>query len=181
MLYGSRVLLRPVADFDLDRLLEFANDLEVSVAAGDEPPAPKGPEEVRANPMGERDGLGGRKVDFAIVADGECIGHCGLYDLDPANRSCALGISIGDKGYWGKGYGGEAVNVLLDYAFRIRNFRRVWLEVHAANRRAIRCYAACGFTEEGRLREHVWVSGGYVDVVVMGLLRDEWRAREDPA
>ena len=81
--------------------------------------------------------------------------------------------SIGDKDYWGRGYGREAVSLLLDYAFRVRNLRRVWLEVHAANERAIRAYKACGFVEEGRMREHVWLAGRYVDNVIMGVLREE--------
>lgn len=123
--------------------------------------------------MGERDGLGSTKMDFVIVADGECIGNCGLYVIDTTNRTCELGISIGDKGYWGKGYRGEAVRVLLDYAFRLRNFRRVWLEVHAENERAIKCYGSCGFSEEGRLREHVWLDGLYAGAVMVGILRGE--------
>jgi RimJ/RimL family protein N-acetyltransferase len=67
------------------------------------------------------------------------------------------------------------VGLLLDYAFRIRNFRRVWLEVHAANERAIRAYQACGFVEKGRMREHVWLDGRYVDNVIIGVMREEWQ------
>ena len=62
-----------------------------------------------------------------------------------------------------------------DYAFRLRNLRRVWLEVHASNERAIRAYSSCGFVEEGRMREHIWLDGRYLDNVLMGILRDEWR------
>jgi RimJ/RimL family protein N-acetyltransferase len=66
------------------------------------------------------------------------------------------------------------VGLLLDYAFRMRNFRRVWLEVHGANERAIRVHSACGFVEEGKMREHVWLDGRYVDNVIMGVLRGDW-------
>ena len=52
----------------------------------------------------------------------------------------------------------------------------MWLEVHAENERAIRAYRACGFAEEGRLREHAWLAGRYVDVIQMGILREEWEA-----
>jgi RimJ/RimL family protein N-acetyltransferase len=68
------------------------------------------------------------------------------------------------------------VKLPLDYAFRVRNLRRVWMEVNAANERAILAYTACGFIEEGRKREHVWLTGRYVDYVIMGVLREEWRA-----
>ena len=92
-----------------------------------------------------------------------------------AARHCELGISIGDKDYWGRGSGRGAVSLLLDYAFRLRNLRRVWLEDHASNERAIRAYRSCGFVEEGRMREHIWLDGRYLDNVLMGILRDEWR------
>jgi RimJ/RimL family protein N-acetyltransferase len=88
-----------------------------------------------------------------------------------------LGITIGDKAYWGRGYGRDALTVLLDYAFRLRNMRRVTLSVNGTNERAIRAYQACGFVEEGRLRKHVWSAGEYIDLVYMGVFRDEWQAR----
>ena len=50
----------------------------------------------------------------------------------------------------------------------------VWLEVHGANERAIRAYRACGFVEEGRMREHIWLAGRFVDNVIMGILREDW-------
>lgn len=174
MLRGERVILRVITDSDLPRLIEFANDLEVELAGGGDPPSPRRPEAVRSVFEEEKDGLGRPKVNFAIEADGECIGNCGLFEVDQTSRTRELGITIGDKGYWGKGYGREAVRILLDYAFRVRNMRRVWLEVHADNERALRAYRASGFIEEGRLREHVWLDGYYVDMILMGVLRDEW-------
>ena len=84
-------------------------------------------------------------------------------------------IVIGDKAYWGRGYGSDAVNVLLDYAFRLRNLRKVYLNVNGNNPRAMRAYAKCGFVEEGRWRKHVWSNGEYVDLVCMGILREEYQ------
>jgi hypothetical protein len=63
----------------------------------------------------------------------------------------------------------------------MQNLRRVWLETGSDNERAIRCYRACGFVEEARLRQHAWSGGGRVDGVCMGLLRDEWEASEPSA
>jgi RimJ/RimL family protein N-acetyltransferase len=54
------------------------------------------------------------------------------------------------------------------------NLRRIWLEVSGANERGIRCYRACGFVEEGRMRAHIWNDGAYRDLVHMGILREEW-------
>ncbi|HEY7357566.1 MAG TPA: GNAT family protein, partial [Ktedonobacterales bacterium] len=75
----------------------------------------------------------------------------------------------------------EAVRLLLDYAFRLRNLHKVWLRVVSTNERAIRAYRACGFVEEGRLREQTWGDGRYVDDVYMGILRTEWEQARQPA
>lgn len=169
MLRGEKVTLRPVTRDDYPRFLSFSNDVEVELAGGGDPPVPRALEYVQKF---FEEGSG--KTIFAIEADGKLIGGCGLYHIDESSRHAELGISIGDKEYWGRGYGREAVSLVLDYAFRLRNLRRVWLEVHAENERAIRAYHACGFVEEGRQREHMWLAGRYVDNVMMGVLREEW-------
>lgn len=174
MLTGEKVTLRAVTREDLPRLLEFANDIEVELAGGGDPPVPRTLEGLQKDFDRETSDPPRDKTNFAIEADGECIGTCGLFGIDVNARHAELGIGIGDKDYWGRGYGREAVGLLLDYAFRFRNLRRVWLEVHAANERAIRSYRSCGFVEEGRMREHVWLGGRYVDNVILGVLREEW-------
>ena len=173
MLHGEKVTLRSIEREDLRRLREFRNDLEVELAGGGDPPLPTPPERLekefeQAVVEKRRD-----RTDFVIEADGECIGTCLLLNIDEAARHAELGITIGVKEYWGQGYGREAVGLLLDYAFRLRNLRRVWLEVHSANERAIRAYRSCGFVEEGRMREHIWLGGRYVDNVIMGVLAEE--------
>lgn len=95
---------------------------------------------------------------------------------DPAHGTSELGITIGDPAYWNRGIGRECVVLLLDYAIRLLNIRKVWLRVWANNERGIRCYRACGFIEDGRLREHVWSNGEYTDLVYMGVLRKQWHA-----
>jgi RimJ/RimL family protein N-acetyltransferase len=100
-----------------------------------------------------------------------------LFHFDWTAQTSELGIGIGDAEYRGRGYGRDALHELLEYAFRLRNLRKVWLGVNADNDRAIRCYRVCGFVEEGRLRRHVWSGGRYADFLFMGLLRDEWEAR----
>jgi RimJ/RimL family protein N-acetyltransferase len=90
-------------------------------------------------------------------------------------RVCELGVEINDRDYWSQGYGREVVRLLLRYAFEHHHIHRVWLNTHSENERAMRCYRACGFVEEGRLRQHLWIAGRYVDRVIMGVLRDEVR------
>lgn len=83
-------------------------------------------------------------------------------------------IDIGEKEYWGSGYGFEAVNVLLTYAFLEQNIHRISLNVFAFNERAIRLYERIGFQQEGRSREAIFRDGRYHDIIQMGLLQTEF-------
>jgi len=175
MLQGPRVILRALTKADMPTLLRYGLDVEVELLCGGDPPRPatiegweKWYDEHLAKDTKET-------ANFGIEADGKLIGTCGLWRFDTTAHTCVLGIGIGDRDYWGRAYGREAVGLLLDYAFRLRNFRKVWLTTSSNNERAIRCYRACGFLEEGRLRQHLWVDGEYVDEVHMGILKDEWQ------
>jgi len=174
MLKGQRVTLRGVMRNDLARQWAFNNDVEVELAGGGDPPIPQSLERLQAEFDSEAAKGGRDGANFAIEVDGLYIGGCGLFNFNHTAQTCELGIGIGDKAYWGRGYGREAVALLLDYAFRLRNMHKVWLTTHGANERAIRAYRACGFVEEGRLRQHVWHDGTYQDLVYMGILRNEW-------
>jgi RimJ/RimL family protein N-acetyltransferase len=185
MLNGKRLILRGVRREDLPRLCEFANDLEVKLSNGGDPPMPQSLERLQADfdreaAKGGRDGTW-----FVIEADAKLIGQCGLFNFDALHgigHNCELGIAIGDKSYWNHGYGREAIGLLLDYAFRHWNLHRVGLKTNSDNLRAIRCYLACGFVEEGRLRQAEWRDGHYVDTVLMGILREDWeRLRQSAA
>ncbi len=176
MLKGDRVTLRSLTRDDLPRLCEFNNDVEVELAGGGDPPIPQSLARLEAD-FDQNASKGGRDgTSFAVEADGKLIGGCALFDFDHVAHTCQLGITIGDKAYWGKGYGREALTLLLDYAFRLQNVRKVWLTVNGNNERAIRAYRACGFVEEGRLRNQVWSNGSYLDLVCMGLFCDDWRS-----
>jgi RimJ/RimL family protein N-acetyltransferase len=177
MLQGEKVILRAMTREDLPLLCQYNNDVEVELAGGGDPPMPQSLERLQAE-FDSRVGSGGRDdAGFAIEADGKFIGQCALFNFNTLSHTAELGIGIGDKTYWGKGYGSDAVRLLLDYAFRLRNLRKVYLTVNGNNERAMRSYAKCGFTEEGRLRQHVWNDGGYVDLVYMGVLREEGSAK----
>jgi len=172
MLRGKRVVLRAQEKEDLKRLHElYANVDLVLLGHGVWRPEPLAAWEKEFDKhLEERD-----KADFVIEVDGVVIGEVGLHSH--ANRRAgvaSLGVGIYDPEYVGKGYGRDAIMTLLDWCFRILNLRRVALDTLAMNERAIRAYRACGFVEEGRLREHEYVDGRYVDVVVMGVLRSEW-------
>lgn len=179
MLNGKHVILRAIEREDLPLLAAFNNDLDVELAGGGDPPMPQSLARLEAEfdvsaGQGGRDGL-----KFAIEADNKFIGQCSLFNQNKIAQTAELGIGIGDKAYWGRGYGREAINLLLEFGFQKHNIRRIYLRVEARNERAIKAYKGCGFVEEGRLREHVWNNGRYDDLVFMGVLRQEWRQDEN--
>ena len=145
MLTGNRVRLRARERTDLARVQNFNNNLAVELAGGGDPPMPQSLARLEAEfdadlGRGGRDGMGFviDALDTAEQAGCACIGHCGLFNEDRVAGTVELGITIGDDDYWGKGYGREAVALLVDYAFRHHNFRKVWLRVHGRNQRATR-------------------------------------------
>jgi RimJ/RimL family protein N-acetyltransferase len=175
MLQGEHVRLRSIAREDLPRLWAFNNDLAVELAGGGDPPLPQSLARLQAE-FDQEAAKGGRDATrFAIEVDGKCIGSCALFNANATAQTCELGIGIGDKDYWSRGFGRETIRLLLTYAFRYLNYRKVWLRVHGVNERGIRAYRACGFVEEGRQRAQVWSDGAYDDLVFMGILRDAWR------
>ncbi|MDQ2836852.1 MAG: GNAT family N-acetyltransferase [Actinomycetota bacterium] len=171
MIVGERVTLRALTPADYPRLTEFKNDVEVELLGGGDPPRPRSLAVV----TDFFDELAKKKdeLTFAIEVAGVFIGDCGLFHLDQRSGTAEVGIGIGDHDYWGQGYGREAMSLLVDYGFRLHNLRKIWLETHASNERAIRSYRAVGFVEEGRQCEHVWSGGRYEDLVLMALFRPD--------
>lgn len=176
MLKSERVILRAVERDDLKRLHDMQRNVDlVLLGFGEWQPRP-----LAAFEKGFEKHLDDAEYRwFAIEVDGVVIGDLSLHHCDQRARVAAFGIGIYDPAYIGKGYGREATGLFLDWAFRIQNYRRMWLDTWATNERAIRCYQAVGFVEEGRQRQQLFVNGTYVDVVLMGLLREEWEARQN--
>ena len=177
MLKGKKVVLRPMRQDDIARQHEFNQDIELYGLDCDTP---------RVSPLERAQAFYEKRTKFdeniapfAIEADAKYIGFCSLMDLQNRNGNLELGIGIGDRAYWGRGYGREVTKLLLDYGFRYLGARRIALTTHAKNERAIRCYRACGFVEEGRPRQVVWVEGEYTDLVNMSILREEWQSQGD--
>ena len=109
----------------------------------------------------------------------EPIGIIGLANLDRKIASAEIRIVIGEPSYWGKGIGAEAIDILLEHAFVVRNLHRIWLRVATYNERAISCYKRCGFTMEGRARHDHFHNGEWQDAFHMSILEDEYRRHKD--
>jgi RimJ/RimL family protein N-acetyltransferase len=102
----------------------------------------------------------------------QLIGTVNLWGADAKNRACQLAIIIG-RPFWGQGFGREMVGFITRHAFVELGVHRIGLQVAAENERAIKCYRACGFREEGRQREATWQNGRWQDELLMGMLAGE--------
>ncbi|MDQ0159609.1 GNAT family N-acetyltransferase [Alkalibacillus salilacus] len=102
------------------------------------------------------------------------IGITSLINIDYKNRNAESIIDIGEKEYWGQGYGTEALNLLLNYAFQELNLHRVSLKVFSFNEKAIKLYQKLGFKEEGKSRQSLFRNGQWHDIIHMGMLQDEY-------
>ncbi|WP_047986293.1 GNAT family N-acetyltransferase [Ornithinibacillus californiensis] len=102
------------------------------------------------------------------------IGVTSLINIDTKNRNAECIIDIGEKEYWGMGYGTEALKLLLDYAFLELNLHRVSLRVFSLNERAIHIYKKLGFVQEGVIREGLYRNGKWQDIITMGILKGEY-------
>lgn len=112
------------------------------------------------------------------LEDERLIGFIGLGGISWTHGDAWVGIGIGDQQYWGKGYGSEAMRLILGYAFTELNLHRVSLGVFSYNNRAIRAYENCGFRKEGIIRQSFRREGQRWDEITMGILRSEWQAQD---
>ncbi len=172
---GAKVALGPLHRDMLPVLERWENDLRTADLGGGDPrsmTAATVAAEWEPLLRGERpDWLG-----FAIYALPELrlIGHANLRDFSNSHGTAEIGISLGDVGTRGKGYGTEAVWLLLDFAFQHLNVWNVWLDTAAYNYSAIRAYEKAGFREIGRRRGARVVGGTRHDIVLMDCTHDDF-------
>jgi RimJ/RimL family protein N-acetyltransferase len=174
VIVGERVRLRPIERDDLPRFVAWFGDPEVRRHLDLYLPLSMAQEERWFESLQER--LDKQEAVLLAIdtAEGTHIGSVGLMPIHWKDRSAELGIAIGDRSYWDKGYGSDAVRTALQIAFREMNLHRVFLRVHDDNARGIRCYKKVGFRHEGTMRESTFKDGEYHDVHVMSILRSEY-------
>jgi RimJ/RimL family protein N-acetyltransferase len=120
-------------------------------------------------------------LDFGIrtLAGDKLIGFIGFDGLNWTNRDTYVAIGIGEPDFWSKGYGSDAMRLMLCYGFTELNLHRISLTVFEQNPRGIRSYEKCGFRHEGRIREFLLRDGKRSDMFHMGILRQEWDQLEE--
>ena len=174
---GDKVLLRRPRDEDLPAVRRWYGDPEIGRLT-----------RYQTRPMSEPEidmFFRGRLLapDALAYAIAELpaerlIGFTTFSGLDPDNGSVLYHVTIGERDAWGRGLGTETTELMLRHAFERLGLHRVGLTVFAFNERAIGAYEKAGLRIEGRLREAVRRDGRFWDEIAMGVLRDEWLARQ---
>jgi RimJ/RimL family protein N-acetyltransferase len=175
-LAGELTLLRAVEPADAERAYRWVNDLEVTEHLSLRYPISRESERDWAERASSAQSY--TNVLFAIeTLEGELIGTCNFHGLTPEDRVGELGVLIGEKSFWDRGYGFDALRTLITFGFRELNLRRVWLRVDDNHPRGIRLYEKLGLQHAGRLPAAHWTRGKPVDFLIMGMQRDEFDAR----
>ena len=179
---GERIMLREFEQNDLGEMRKWITDPDSTRYLSDTFVVPQTWEQT----AGFLDALlsGSKPGVHLVIADimtGDYLGQCELMNVTDYSRKAELAIVLGPE-HQGKGYGGEAIELLLELAFCHLNLNRVHLRVSSQNARALACYERAGFAREGVLRQDSFSGGEYRDTVIMGILRDEWlRTHKRPA
>jgi len=169
-LQGQKVNLRPLFDSDINDLLRWVNDQEVTQYLTMYLPTYEKEETDWIENLSK---CKSNDIVLGIESGGSLIGTIGLHGINWKDRTGTLGISIGENSYWNKGCGTEAVLLILNYAFKNLNLRKICLSVLGHNKRAKRCYEKCGFKVEGCKRRQVFKNARYVDEILMAVFRNE--------
>lgn len=175
---GKKIYLRGLEKYDLEsEYFQWLNDQDVTryLDSGNFPNTIENMEEFYRNTV-----LSSNNVIFAIV-DIESDKHIGNIKLGPINwisRISPVGIMIGDKDYWGKSYGTESMELVLDYAFNKLNLHKITLGVVASHDAATKAYEKAGFKVEGKGRSQFYLNEKYFDTLYMGILREEFMSRD---
>ena len=180
IIWGDQVGLRPfeepISDEESARLYRWCRDEELLRWSGGEPTEltlPEFREQLRGD---HQDLFDHRRVFFVLTRTHELLGRIGCFAIDWTRREGELGIVIGEKALWGKGYGRAAVTLLLWHLFETTLLERIYLFTYPENIRAQRCFAACGFRSRGATRRFS-IERGEHDGVEMEITRREFLER----
>lgn len=171
---GASVQLTALSKDDASTIAGWTNDSEFLRLADSRPAFPRNEAAVVERLEEQRKAGDAFHFGIRLVDTEELIGNIGVEGIEWAHRTGWISIGIGDRTRWGKGYGYEAMQLVLGYAFRELNLHRVQLTVFDYNERAIALYEKMGFRREGVWREWGQRDGKRFDVYLYGLLSSEW-------
>lgn len=177
LFHGRLVKLAAPQPADQETVSRWFDDPEFQRLMSTRPAIPKSPEDIKADDEKYKTDHDNYHFRIRTLEDDRLIGFVSLNGIEWNNGVAGLGIGIGDRDFWGKGYGSDAVEVVLRFAFDELNLYRIHLDVFAYNERAVAAYEKAGFVREGRTRGALLRDGQRHDDIMMGILRPEWEAR----
>jgi len=171
MLEGKNIILRPLKMTDWEKTLKWRNDFVIKQQAMMHPfPITEMVEKAWYEDILKS--TSDKTIYFTITKNDDTpIGFITLNKINYTHKNCRLGILIGEAGEQGKGYGKEAMELIINYAFKTLNLNKITLEVTEINKQAIKLYLNLGFVEEGRLKQHFFANGEYFDIIIMSNFR----------
>lgn len=163
---GDKVVLRPLEKGDLARSLQWLTDPGVNKYLSQNFKDLTARQEEQ---WFEYISSSRQDIVFAILEkeSGIHIGNCAIHKIDSRKKSCELGIMIGEKDFWNRGYGTDAIRLLTGFALDDLELSKVWLNVYTYNHRAIKVYENCGFRLIRVLKRNHLYEGKYWDTLVM--------------
>ncbi|MDR2941546.1 MAG: GNAT family N-acetyltransferase [Treponema sp.] len=168
---GQKCYLSPIDENDAEKYTEWLNDLEITVNLG-----PLYGSILNVDK--EKDLLKelSKNHNYSIIdlETNELIGNCGFLEIDNLNQTAEIGIFIGNKNFWNKGYGTEALVLLMDYGFKAINLHNITLRVFPFNERGMKCYEKIGFKLIGKRRESLKRGNKVYDIIYMDILNKEF-------
>ena len=169
-LIGKKCYLSPIDVNDAEKFTEWLNDLEVMKHFSLYPHmiSLESEKEILTKLVKEH--------NYSIIdlEKNELIGNCGFLDIDNINQTAEIGIFIGNKNFWNKGYGTEAFSLLIDYGFKALNFHNIMLKVYENNKGAIKCYEKVGFKIIGKRREALQRDLTRQNILYMDILQKDF-------
>jgi RimJ/RimL family protein N-acetyltransferase len=170
-LTGSTLTLRPPVISDIDERLALGRSPEILRGFGSV--TKELPPMTRDGVKAWLDKIAASPTAWIIAREGRFLGEIRLLDVDTNDRRARLTIAFYDPDLLGQGLGRAAIRLLFSHAFQTLGLHRLSIRVLADNHRAIACYKACGFVEEGRERESALVGTRWDDDLIMGCLARE--------
>ncbi|GEM86833.1 GNAT family N-acetyltransferase [Meiothermus granaticius] len=171
------LILRPLVLADISTIMAWTQDEEFCLASGW--PLHQPPERWEEIFLRMINNPPVNLVRLGIETHGQLIGYTDLGEINPLEARASFAIAIGDRGYWGRGYGFTAGRQMLRYGFEEQGLERITAEVHASNTRPIRLLERLGFLREGVLRQHETYRGEKQDLYLYGMLKEEFKALVD--
>lgn len=177
LLRGNLVWLTSLDRSAAPMIARWEQDSEFLRLLDASPARPRSEDEIAHWIDSERRSSNNFLFGIRLLENDDLIGWVELDGVLWTHQTCSLAIAIGNRSFWGRGYGADAMTLALQFAFHELNLHRIHITVFSYNQRAIALYENLGFQREGVYREYLHRDGQRYDMLLYGLLRREWDAR----